>query len=86
MFSYGMQPYCGYSNHEVLDVIARQQLLSCPDQCPAKIYTLMLECWKEQPLHRPDFKASLYALESKYWKSAIFDEITSVYRFVYTFI
>ena len=58
MFSYGMQPYCGYSNHEVLDVIARQQLLSCPDQCPAKIYTLMMECWKQQPIQRPDFRVT----------------------------
>ena len=56
MFSYGMQPYCGYSNHEVLDMVSRRQLLSCPDQCPAKIYSLMHECWAEQALQRPSFK------------------------------
>ena len=56
IFSYGMQPYCGYNNHEVLDVISRHQLLSCPDQCPAKIYSLMRECWEAQPSQRPDFK------------------------------
>jgi len=57
-----MQPYCGYSNHEVLDVISRRQLLSCPDQCPAKIYSLMLECWAETPEQRPSFQVSSYSL------------------------
>lgn len=56
IYSYGMQPYCGYSNHEVLDMIGRRQLLDCPDQCPAKVYSLMIECWCEQPFHRPSFK------------------------------
>ena len=56
MFSYGQQPYCGYSNHEVLEMISRRQLLTCPDQCPAKIYSLMQECWSAQPAERPQFK------------------------------
>ena len=56
MFSYGMQPYCGYSNHEVLDMVSRRQLLSCPDQCPAKIYSLMRECWAENPQNRSSFQ------------------------------
>nr|XP_026691215.1 inactive tyrosine-protein kinase transmembrane receptor ROR1 isoform X2 [Ciona intestinalis] len=55
MFSYGLQPYCGYSNHEVLDMISRRQLLTCPDQCPAKVYSLMHECWCGQPAQRPTF-------------------------------
>lgn len=56
MFSYGLQPYCGYSNQEVLDMITRFQLLSCPDQCPARVYTLMHECWAQDPAGRPSFK------------------------------
>ena len=60
IFSYGMQPYCGYSNHEVLDVISRRQLLSCPDQCPAKMYSLMHECWAEIADQRPTFKVCCY--------------------------
>ncbi|CAK8676240.1 inactive tyrosine-protein kinase transmembrane receptor ROR1-like [Clavelina lepadiformis] len=56
MFSYGLQPYCGYSNHEVLDIITRHQLLTCPDQCSAKVYSLMHECWSSQPANRPQFK------------------------------
>uniref|UniRef100_H2YIT0 Protein kinase domain-containing protein n=1 Tax=Ciona savignyi TaxID=51511 RepID=H2YIT0_CIOSA len=55
MFSFGLQPYCGYSNHEVLDMVSRRQLLTCPDQCPAKVYSLMHECWCGQPSQRPTF-------------------------------
>ena len=56
MYSFGMQPYCGYSNHEVLAMIGRRRLLSCPDQCPSKIYSLMMECWYENASNRPSFK------------------------------
>lgn len=55
-FSYGLQPYCGYSNQDVIEMVRSHQLLSCPDECPAWIYTLMLECWSEFPARRPRFK------------------------------
>lgn len=55
-FSYGLQPYCGYSNQDVVEMIRNHQLLTCPDDCPAWIYTLMLECWSEFPARRPRFK------------------------------
>lgn len=116
IYSYGMQPYCGYSNQEVgskkvfknsytydlsswenpacriltnhfrdsiaytslrlltrtvyddnrytfvfqvLDMITRFQLLTCPDQCPARVYSLMRECWTQDPGMRPNFKVGL---------------------------
>nr|XP_002130072.1 tyrosine-protein kinase transmembrane receptor ROR2 [Ciona intestinalis] len=67
IFSYGLQPYCGYSNHEVLDMISRRQLLTCPDQCPAKVYSLMHECWCAQPNQRPSFTEILMKLNG--WKT-----------------
>ena len=39
-------------------MISRRQLLSCPDQCPAKMYSLMQECWAPEPIQRPLFKVS----------------------------
>lgn len=54
-FSYGLQPYCGFSNQEVIEMVRSHQLLPCPDDCPAWIYTLMLECWSEVPARRPHF-------------------------------
>ncbi|KAJ8261519.1 hypothetical protein COCON_G00172420 [Conger conger] len=56
IFSYGLQPYCGYSNQDVMELVRSRQVLPCPDDCPAWIYTLMLECWSEFPARRPRFK------------------------------
>lgn len=66
-FSYGLQPYCGYSNQEVIEMVCSFQLLSCPDDCPGWLYSLMLECWSRLPAGRPPFKdvhARLRGLES----------------------
>ncbi|KAM4820664.1 tyrosine-protein kinase transmembrane receptor ROR2 [Thomomys bottae] len=56
VFSYGLQPYCGYSNQDVVEMIRNRQVLPCPDDCPAWVYALMLECWNEFPSRRPRFK------------------------------
>jgi len=56
VFSYGLQPYCGYSNQDVIEMIRNRQVLPCPDDCPTWVYTLMLECWNEFPNRRPRFK------------------------------
>ncbi|XP_051164112.1 tyrosine-protein kinase transmembrane receptor Ror [Leptopilina boulardi] len=53
IYSYGLQPYYGYNNQEVIDMIRSRQLLPCPEECPAVIYSLMLECWSTN--RRPQF-------------------------------
>lgn len=67
IFSYGLQPYCGYSNQDVIEMVRSHQLLPCPDDCPGWIYTLMLECWSEFPARRPRFKDIHTRLRS--WES-----------------
>ncbi|XP_052464560.1 tyrosine-protein kinase transmembrane receptor ROR2 isoform X2 [Carassius gibelio] len=67
IFSYGLQPYCGYSNQDVIEMVRNRQVLSCPDDCPAWVYTLMLECWNEFPARRPRFKDIHARLRS--WES-----------------
>jgi len=37
MFAYGMQPYCGYSNHEV--TVSRNSFIFCCDRAPASCCT-----------------------------------------------
>ncbi|XP_027471226.1 tyrosine-protein kinase transmembrane receptor ROR2 [Zalophus californianus] len=56
VFSYGLQPYCGHSNQDVVDMVRGRQVLPCPDDCPAWVYALMIECWHEVPSRRPRFK------------------------------
>ncbi|KAM9307380.1 tyrosine-protein kinase transmembrane receptor ROR2 [Pholidichthys leucotaenia] len=66
-FSYGLQPYCGYSNQDVIEMVRNHHQLPCPDDCPARIYTLMIECWSEFPARRPRFKDIHSRLRS--WES-----------------
>ena len=56
IYSYGLQPYYGYSNQEVVEMIRVHQILPCPDDCPARLYGLMVECWHEVAARRPVFK------------------------------
>lgn len=55
VFSYGCQPYYGYTNQEVIDMIRARQLLACPDECPSHVYSMMVECWHEVSSRRPNF-------------------------------
>lgn len=55
IFSFGQQPYYGYSNTEVIEMVRARQLLPCPAGCPAHIFGLMRDCWSEVPTQRPNF-------------------------------
>lgn len=55
IYGYGLQPYYGYSNQEVIEMIRSRQILPCPEDCPSRIYSLMVECWNEIPASRPSF-------------------------------
>ncbi|XP_075901573.1 inactive tyrosine-protein kinase transmembrane receptor ROR1 isoform X3 [Nelusetta ayraudi] len=56
VFSYGLQPYYGFSNQEVMEMVRKRQLLPCPEDCPPRFYGLMTECWQEGPSRRTRFK------------------------------
>lgn len=55
-FGGAQQPYAGFTNQEVIEMIRSRQLLACPSQCPPRIYSLMMECWHETPSKRPTAK------------------------------
>jgi receptor tyrosine kinase-like orphan receptor 1 len=55
MFSYGIQPYYGQTNPEVIEMIRDRKLLTCPINCPKRIYALMCSCWEEMSDQRPTF-------------------------------
>ena len=67
IYSYGLQPYYGYSNQEVIEMIRARQILPCPDDCPSRLYSLMVECWHEMPVRRPSFKE--IHLRLRQWKN-----------------
>lgn len=55
MYTFGCQPYTGFTNQEAIERIRNLQLLSCPDHCPARMFGLMRECWDENPSDRSPF-------------------------------
>jgi serine/threonine protein kinase len=64
IFNYGCQPYSGCTNPEAIEMIRDRQLLLIPDECPQRAYSLMLECWHEQPMQRPTFTEILNKLRN----------------------
>ncbi|KAL3271515.1 hypothetical protein HHI36_021994 [Cryptolaemus montrouzieri] len=66
IYSYGLQPYYGFNNQEVINMIRSRQLLPCPEACPSYCYSLMVECWAELAIRRPNFSELAHRL--KVWK------------------
>ncbi|XP_037076860.1 LOW QUALITY PROTEIN: inactive tyrosine-protein kinase transmembrane receptor ROR1-like [Pollicipes pollicipes] len=64
IFSFGLQPYYGYSSAEVVEMVRRRQLLPAPEDAPAALYDLMLDCWHQTPCRRPRFAELLARLRS----------------------
>ncbi|KRX82258.1 Tyrosine-protein kinase transmembrane receptor ROR1 [Trichinella sp. T6] len=56
IYTYGSQPYFGFSNQEVIEMVRQRCLLQCPENCPTRMYSLMVECWHETPSRRPQFQ------------------------------
>ncbi|XP_064606220.1 tyrosine-protein kinase transmembrane receptor Ror-like isoform X2 [Liolophura sinensis] len=67
IFSYGLQPFYGYSNPEVISMVRARQVLSCPEDCPPPVYGLMMGCWHELPARRPTFREISIQLQA--WKT-----------------
>jgi len=55
IYSYGLQPYYGYSNQDAVELIRTHQLLACPAGCPPRLYAVMVDCWHPSPSTRPRF-------------------------------
>lgn len=56
IFSFAIQPYFGMTHEEVVKFIKEGNMLSCPENTPMVIYTLMTQCWNRKPHERPTFQ------------------------------
>lgn len=57
IMTFGLEPYLGIANDEVLDQVIRGYRMPKPEDCKESIYKLMLECWDEDPSKRPSFQS-----------------------------
>ena len=67
IFSWGTLPYINLTNDEVLKRVCDPGCIAKlpkPDDCPEKLYDLMLRCWNFNPELRPSFKEVLEVVES----------------------
>ena len=51
------QPYPGMTDAEVVDMIKAGDRMRCPPKCHDQLYTIMQECWNENPVERPSFES-----------------------------
>ncbi|XP_034066277.1 protein tyrosine kinase 2aa isoform X6 [Gymnodraco acuticeps] len=52
---YGIKPFQGVKNNDVIGRIENGERLAMPPQCPPTFYSLMTKCWSYDPSKRPRF-------------------------------
>ncbi|XP_051943567.1 tyrosine kinase, non-receptor, 2b isoform X2 [Hippocampus zosterae] len=58
MFTHGQEPWLGLNGSQILHKIDKEsERLPKPDDCPADIYNVMLQCWAQKSETRPTFVA-----------------------------
>lgn len=55
MATLASQPYQGLSNDQVLRYVIDGGIMERPENCPDKLYMLMMYCWKHKFTERPSF-------------------------------
>ncbi|KAK6172106.1 hypothetical protein SNE40_018058 [Patella caerulea] len=57
IFSFGKQPYNGYTNNQVVHLLHHGTLLEKPVTCPDDVFDVMLQCWCRVVTDRSSFSA-----------------------------
>jgi serine/threonine protein kinase len=55
IYSFGINPYQGMSNDQVIEHVLSGKTLTVPDKCPEQYSILMESCFKFKPEHRTSF-------------------------------
>ncbi|KAM8827749.1 tyrosine-protein kinase ABL1 isoform 2-T2 [Spinachia spinachia] len=73
--TYGMSPYPGIDLSQVYELLEKDYRMDRPEGCPEKVYELMRDCWRWNPLERPSFAETHQAFETMFQESSISDEV-----------
>jgi focal adhesion kinase 1 len=55
ILSYGLKPFQGIKNPDVIKQIEDKKRLEQPKNCPDELFLLMLQCWEYDSNKRPNF-------------------------------
>ena len=66
VITYGRFPYPGMTNAQTLEALQQGYRMPAPQNCPDKLYNIMLDCWREEPETRPTFETLQWQLEEFY--------------------
>ena len=64
----GAQPYEKKKNAEVMTFVMAGGKHDKPEECTSPIYTLLCECWANEPADRPDFTKCIKVLQAAHKK------------------
>jgi len=78
--TYGMSPYPGVELTDVYQLLESGYRMECPPGCPARVYSLMRECWQWDPTKRPSFRQMHYDMENMFQESSITEEVEAELR------
>uniref|UniRef100_A0AAY4D3T7 Focal adhesion kinase 1 n=1 Tax=Denticeps clupeoides TaxID=299321 RepID=A0AAY4D3T7_9TELE len=76
---YGIKPFQGVKNNDVIGRIENGERLAMPHNCPPTLYSLMTKCWAYDPSKRPRFtelKTQLRPQDVSMWSPNV--EVSSV--------
>jgi len=78
--TYGMSPYPGVELTDVYQLLESGYRMECPPGCPARVYSLMRECWQWEATKRPTFRQMHYDMENMFQESSITEEVEAELR------
>ncbi|XP_046552241.1 tyrosine-protein kinase receptor Tie-1-like [Haliotis rubra] len=82
----GGSPYQGRSAHKVVQDVLNGQTMSRPDHCAPELFSLMNECWRQDPESRPDFDVLSRNLDTLLEESSNYIKLLDYQDHLYTII
>ena len=56
IWTLGEKPWYGYSNDRVVEALGNSEVMNRPNECPAGIWSVMVQCWEPNKELRPTFE------------------------------
>lgn len=86
---YGVKPWQGIRNHDVISRVERGERLRRPECCPESLYTLLMSMWSVEPFHRPtmlNIKQFMEHLLEQIDRNISFDKLKAPYEYFEVFL